>query len=248
MKENDEFRPWRLVWTPKHIARFWNWWGSNPALRKHYFSKRNGDSVLNQINRHVHFSGTVVDLGSGPGYIVDLLIKRGVQTLAVDTSLDSLTILEQRLKGSAYFLGTKVSNVDSIPLEDEYANGVLLIETVEHLTDDSLQRLLKEIYRIIKPGGWVAITTPNDEDLAELEIICPDCGCVYHTYQHLRSWSKSTLEPYLANIGFTCVVNKPTLFSSLPILFRPFHKFAYFVLGVKLPHLLYIGQKPIRKK
>ena len=244
MKSENEFRPWRLVWTPEHIERFWNWWGSNPALLKHYFSRRNGNSVLDQIRAHVRFTGVVVDLGAGPGYIVDLLVRQGVKTLAVDTSLQSLAALEQRMKGFPNFLGTRVSQVDSVPLDSDQADAVLLIETIEHLGDEILDGLLGETYRIIKPGGWLAVTTPHDENLAELETICPNCGCIYHSYQHMRSWSPKVLKQYMAKIGFREIVCKPTLFSSLPFLFRPIHRLAYSLLGVKLPHLLYIGRKP----
>jgi SAM-dependent methyltransferase len=244
MKTEKEFRPWRLTWTPEHIRRFWNWWGSNPALLKHYFSKRNGESVLDQIGAHVRFEGMVVDLGAGPGYIVDLLVKRGVKTLAVDTSPESLVALEQRMKGFPNFLGTRVSQMDAVPIENNQADGVLLIETIEHLGDEILDGLINETYRIIKPGGWLAVTTPHDENLAELETICPSCGCVYHSYQHMRSWSPAVLNQYMSNMGFREVRCKPTLFSSLPYLFRRLHRLAYGVLGFKLPHLLYIGRKP----
>lgn len=244
MKSANDFEPWRLNWTPEHIKRFWNWWGSNPALLKHYFSKRNGESVLDQIRSYVRFNGTVVDLGAGPGYIVDLLVRRGVTTLAVDTSANSLSALEQRMKGFQNFLGTKVSQANTVPVDDNEANAVLLIETIEHLDDGILQSILTETYRIIKPGGWLAVTTPHDENLAELETICPNCGCIYHSYQHLRSWTPQLLNEYMSKIGFREVVCKPTLFSSLPVLFRTAHRLAYHVLGVKLPHLLYIGRKP----
>jgi SAM-dependent methyltransferase len=244
MKTDKEFMPWRLVWTPEYIQRFWDWWGSNPALLKHYFSKRNGKAILDQMHGYIRFRGTIVDLGAGPGYIVDLLVGRGVKTLAVDTSPDSLAALEQRMKGNSNFLGTRVSKVDNVPINDNQADGVLLIETIEHLGDGILLSILNETYRIIKPGGWLAITTPNAENLAELETICPHCGCIYHIYQHMRSWSPETLKHYMANIGFAEVACKPTLFSSLPTLLRPFHRLAYIILRVQLPHLLYIGRKP----
>jgi SAM-dependent methyltransferase len=244
MKDNNQYKPWRLEWTPIQIEHFWDWWGSNPALSKHYFSKRNGNAVLNQISRYIRFSGTVVDLGAGPGYIVDMLLQRGFMTIAIDTSAESLAILEERMKGYANFLGVKTSKIDHVPLNDGEANVVLLIETIEHLGDDVLNSVMKEAYRITKPGGWIAITTPNEENLAELETICPNCGCIYHSYQHLRTWSADILGRYMSAIGFRSVVCQSTLFSHLPLFFRPFHHLAYLILRVKLPHLLYIGQKP----
>ncbi len=244
MKSEKDFTPWRLDWTPENIEHFWDWWGSNPALLKHYFSNRNGDAVLDQIGRRIKFTGMVVDLGAGPGYIVDKLLQRGVRTLAIDTSPESLAALEQRMKGYPNFLGTQVSQPDIVPLASAAADTVLLIETIEHLGDGILQSILSEAFRIVKPGGWMAITTPNDENLSELENICPHCGCVFHSYQHVRSWSPKYLSEYMAKAGFIETICKPTLFSSLPRFLRPFHRLAYLLMGAKLPHLIYVGQKP----
>lgn len=246
MNTEKDYHAWRLDWTPAHVERFWDWWGGNPALSKHYFSKRYGEAVLDHTGRYVRNSKLVVDLGAGPGYIVDLLVRRGIKTIAVDTSEESLAVLEKRMKGHTSFLGTRVSRMNSIPLEDSAADVVFLIETVEHLDDSILQQTLRETYRLMKPGARLVITTPNDETLAELETICPNCGCVYHFYQHMRSWSAATLGDYLTNAGFETIRCAPTLFSALPRHLRMFHRLAYAVLGAKLPHLLYIGRKPKR--
>lgn len=245
MKIDKEFIPWRIIWTPEHVKNFWDWWGSNPALLKHYFSYRNGAAVIDQIKHYIRFSGVVVDLGAGPGFIVDLLVSHNIKTIAVDTSPESLAALNERMQSFPTFLGTRVSSGDKVPMEDGEADVVLLIETIEHLSDGILQKVFDETFRVLKPGGWIAITTPNNENLAELENICPNCGCVYHSYQHVRSWPPDVLKNSMAQIGFNVKVCKPTLFSSLPPLFRPLHRIAYKVLGIELPHLIYIGQKPL---
>ena len=126
MKTDKEFRPWRPEWTSEHVKRFWDWWGSNPALLKHYFSKRNGAAVLDQVGRYAKFSEIVVDLGAGPGFIVELLVRRDIKTIAVDTSPDSLAALEQRMKGFRNFLGTRVSKANRVPIDNNQANVVLL--------------------------------------------------------------------------------------------------------------------------
>ena len=47
-----------------------------------------------------------------------------------------------------------------IPFEDEYFNAVTMLAVVEHLNPASLVLLLKEIHRILHPGGVLVITTP----------------------------------------------------------------------------------------
>jgi 2-polyprenyl-3-methyl-5-hydroxy-6-metoxy-1,4-benzoquinol methylase len=131
----------------------------------------------------------------------------------------------------------------TVPVDDASADIVFLIETVEHLGDNVVDGILSETSRITKPGGYVVMTTPNDENLDESKIMCPDCGCVFHTYQHMRSWTPPSLSNYVLKYGFREVNCQPTLFSTLPYWMWLFYRLAYALLGRKLPHLLYIGQK-----
>lgn len=245
MKDMDSFKPWELKWEVEHIQRFWNWWASTPALEYLYFSNQVGDPILDEISLYIRLTGTVVDVGSGPGYIVSKLLQRGINTLAVDVSAESVNRLNERLSGNSHFMGARLSTFEAVPIDDFTADVVLLIETIEHLDDKALQSILSEILRITKRGGYIAVTTPNEENLAEHQVICPNCGCVFHTMQHIRSFSADSLRQVMQAAGFTEIVCRPTLFSYYPKLFRLLHRLKYKLKEKKLPHLLYIGQKLI---
>lgn len=51
------------------------------------------------------------------------------------------------------------ANIYSLPFPDNYFDGVLLSEILEHIDEDV--RGLKEVFRVLKPGASVAITVPN---------------------------------------------------------------------------------------
>ncbi len=51
------------------------------------------------------------------------------------------------------------ANIYHLPFPDDYFHGVILSEILEHLEDD--EGALREIYRVVKPGGVIAITVPN---------------------------------------------------------------------------------------
>src|SRR5215468_9719392 len=51
------------------------------------------------------------------------------------------------------------ANIYHQPYLDNYFDGVILSEILEHIEDDI--RGLREVYRLLKPGGVVAITVPN---------------------------------------------------------------------------------------
>lgn len=47
-----------------------------------------------------------------------------------------------------------------LPFEDQYFDAVTMLAVVEHLNPNSLIQLFREIYRTLKPGGVLIITTP----------------------------------------------------------------------------------------
>jgi ubiquinone/menaquinone biosynthesis C-methylase UbiE len=51
------------------------------------------------------------------------------------------------------------ANMYTLPFPDNHFHGVILSEILEHIDDDV--RGLREVFRVLKPGGVVAITVPN---------------------------------------------------------------------------------------
>ncbi len=47
-----------------------------------------------------------------------------------------------------------------LPFEDNYFEAVTLLAVVEHLDPTLMAKLFKEVYRVLKPGGMVILTTP----------------------------------------------------------------------------------------
>ena len=54
--------------------------------------------------------------------------------------------------------GDVISDVLKTPLKDNYADTVLSTQVLEHVQNP--QQLLRESYRILKPGGYLILTTP----------------------------------------------------------------------------------------
>ncbi len=51
------------------------------------------------------------------------------------------------------------ANIYRLPFPDNYFSAIIASEILEHLDDDGAA--LRELYRVLKPGGIVAITVPN---------------------------------------------------------------------------------------
>jgi SAM-dependent methyltransferase len=239
----SEFEPHLLEWNQATVTRFWNWNSRQARTQELYFSRLSGDAILAEASRYLNLRQTVIDLGAGPGYLTEKLIRSGADVRAVDISPDSIAQLDKRLGGQKHLLGSYVSTTDRVPLPDACADLIFIVETVEHLEDDALDKLLREAHRLLRPGAAVIITTPNAERLDLNRVLCPHCGSIFHVWQHVRSWSSHSLDDLMSQYNFNRITCEPTFFSYLPAILRPFHRLAYTVSGKKLPHLLYIGRK-----
>jgi hypothetical protein len=66
-----------------------------------------------------------------------------------------------------------------------------------------LSQTLRTIRHITRPGGVVIFTTPNDEQLVQSEVFCPECAHVFHRFQHVRSWNVRSLRDSLKAESFS---------------------------------------------
>jgi len=237
------FAPWRLTWTPTHVERFWNWWGTHPQATEQYFSRLYGESILDDVERRVPLTGVVMDFGAGPGYLTEKLLRRGARVFSVEFSPESAASLESRLSGRSGFLGARAASLDRIPCDDASADLAILVEVVEHLDDAILEGTLREVTRVLRPGGHLVVTTPNDEDLGVAEILCPDCGCVYHRVQHVRSWSAASLSKAIERFGYETIAAQATKFTRKGGLLSRTRRTLRELRGRPAPHLFYLARK-----
>ena len=98
----------------------------------------------------------LIDVGCGAGDLFRVLGKRARRYLGVD-----LVRYEGFPSDAAGFV---IADLNSrIPLEDSSADVVVAIETIEHL--ENPRAFVRELVRLIRPGGLVLVTTPNQLSL-----------------------------------------------------------------------------------
>jgi len=100
--------------------------------------------------------GTIVDLGCGTGRLWTTLQPHFDQYIGVDAVRysefpEGLTLIECDLDNGC------------LAVEDAIADVVVSVETIEHL--ENPRAFVRTAMRILKPGGWLVITTPNQLSL-----------------------------------------------------------------------------------
>lgn len=193
-----------IEWDDIKIARFWNTISKNKSLTETYFTKMVGKEVIKDIGKEIGIAGKkVLDYGSGPGHLFESILRLKVKLkyFALEFSKDSIDELEKRFGASPNFETGYYVNTFPSTIKRQF-DIIICCEVVEHLGQGMLNSFIVEVKRLLKPGGYVYITTPNEENLNLSKVNCPDCGCTFHRWQHVRSWDSDTLRGFMEDNGF----------------------------------------------
>lgn len=107
----------------------------------------------------------VLEIGSGRGGMLHLLCRRGLNVQGVDISAERIAEAQGRFGD----LPLQQSNGTSLPFPDEAFDVVLSFDVFEHIPDTDAH--LREVRRVLRPGGWYLLQTPNKWTNALFETI-----------------------------------------------------------------------------
>jgi 2-polyprenyl-3-methyl-5-hydroxy-6-metoxy-1,4-benzoquinol methylase len=199
-----QFERHEVEWTAEKSRRFWDYHSSNPSTI--FFGFNAGTYVARRLLKEVSASADArfLDFSCGQGDVIAALLPhlRGDQKVhAVDFSDALVRAVTERFKGEPRFTGATLIGALPSSLPAGHFEVVFATEVIEHLLDDELDRMLAECRRVLKPGGRVFFTTPNEEDYEASKMMCPDCGCIYHKWQHVRTWTAEGLRQRMDAAG-----------------------------------------------
>jgi 2-polyprenyl-3-methyl-5-hydroxy-6-metoxy-1,4-benzoquinol methylase len=117
------------------------------------------ETVAAALARRGAGSGLLVDVGCGGGRLWRYLRGRYARCVGVDL------IRYEELPAEVEFKLAEL-NGETVPLPDACADAVVAVETIEHL--ENPRAFVRELARLARPGGWVVVTTPNQQSLLSL--------------------------------------------------------------------------------
>jgi SAM-dependent methyltransferase len=109
---------------------------------------------LDHLGCEVGDLGPICDLGCGPGQIARYLHRQGVKALGVDLS-PKLVAEAQRLNPEIHF---HQGDMLSLPDADDVWGGIAAFYCIIHIPREHIVDALREMKRVLKPGGLLLIT------------------------------------------------------------------------------------------
>lgn len=100
-------------------------------------------------------------------------------------------------------------DVTKIPLPDNQFDCIFCYHVLEHVTEDG--KAMRELFRVLKPGGWAILPVPVDKDREETfedpTITSPeDRSRVFGQFDHIRIYGRDYVDR-LKNAGFEVTVD-----------------------------------------
>jgi 2-polyprenyl-3-methyl-5-hydroxy-6-metoxy-1,4-benzoquinol methylase len=138
-------------------------------------------------------SRRLLDVGCATGNLLQVAQEHGWDSYGIEIS--SWAVERARQKGLTVY----EKPLQECNLESSSFDVVTLYDVVEHFPNPKNE--LKEIWRILKPGGWLIIETPNIESISVKFLYGPNSDLV-QPHAHLVLFSKSTIRRILQTVGF----------------------------------------------
>jgi 2-polyprenyl-3-methyl-5-hydroxy-6-metoxy-1,4-benzoquinol methylase len=233
------YTPHEVEWSPEKVARVWDFYGSIDAFRPLYFSAHSGAAIVERTDRELGLRGKrVLDFGAGHGDLLAHFFARGIAASGLEFSAGSAKATRERFVSEPLFGGIEVAEELPASYADESFDVVFLVEVVEHLLEPQLAPTVREVERLLAPGGHVVVTAPNAEVLVLEHVRCPDCGATFHRWEHQRSLTAASLSQLFGRFEIV---------RSEAVNWSPGGSLVARLLRRRrgTPHLFYVGRRPV---
>ncbi len=152
------------------------------------------DINFDQITRNMT-EKRFLDIGSATGLLLNEMKQRGWDCDGVEICDESAEYARKN-----FLLNIHTCPLNKCRFPDNYFQIVHASHLIEHVPDP--KDLLKEIYRILHPEGYLVLTTPNVDGLF-VKFFQQNWRSAIA--QHLYLFSKKTMRNYLKKSGFNII-------------------------------------------
>ena len=161
-KENN-----RLIYTGKASSQeYWDTHWDKNTIEKLYPKQISPfDYVINTTKKYLSKDSLILEGGCGTGQQVFKLQKSGFKAIGIDYARKTV----ETVKKAKPELDIRLGDVRRLDFPDNYFDGYWSFGVIEHFYK-GYEEIVKEIYRVIKPEGYLFVTFPHMSKLRKLKV------------------------------------------------------------------------------
>ncbi len=160
------------------------------------------------INRLVPHKGKLLDIGCAYGIFLELAQEHGWNVTGIEIARHPYHYVKEQLKIPVYN-----QPLELIKFPSDSFDAISIFDVIEHLPNP--KSTMAEINRILRPGGVLAITTPNIGSFSA-KILGKNWEEVKRIREHIYFFSHDTLGKMLHGLDFK-VLKKETAGRYFPL-------------------------------
>ena len=125
-----------------------------------YYDRLREENEPVELSAHLHeydrFAGrSVLDVGSGNGYVLSRYAAAGAATYGVDLTEAGIELCRRRFSQLGYRGGFVVGNAEALPFASESFDCVCSMGVLHHTPDTA--GAVREVHRVLKTGGRLIV-------------------------------------------------------------------------------------------
>ncbi len=122
------------------------------------------------FDRHFDWPGkAVLDLGCAGGFMAEALAHRGAQVTGIDPASAAVAAARSHAASEGLAIHYDVGAGEALPYAAGSFDAVVCVDVLEHVSD--LDQVIREVARVLSPGGRFLYDTINRNALSRLATI-----------------------------------------------------------------------------
>jgi ubiquinone/menaquinone biosynthesis C-methylase UbiE len=122
-----------------------------------YFMRKRLELVFSQLgNKKVD---RILDVGYGGGTFIPMLATIGRKIYGIDT-MPYPQKVNEILKKEKIKAELAVGSIFKSPYKDNFFDRITCVSVLEHFKGKEISKAVREMYRVLKPGGYLVIGSP----------------------------------------------------------------------------------------
>lgn len=165
-------------------AEAFDYFESFPDGASRHENRRLHEMILSKIPEN---ATRILDVGCGNAWVAKAFADKHKAIFSMDVSLTNPTKALQKYPFAGHY--ALVGDVYALPFRENQFDAIIAAEVMEHTPDP--KGFIKNLLRVLKPGGILLVTTPYNESIPHA--LCVHCNRVTPHNAHLHSFNEQNV-------------------------------------------------------